>query len=89
MCKIVVACGLGCTYFWGALIHDPRNCLGYEALLINSIFETYLTVLLTMKDSTFGMLQKCFGTVVFYSMSPYLIPSNSKDVPDGCVVEGF
>ena len=69
MCEIVVACGLGCTYFLGALIHDPRNCLGYEVLSVDSIFEMYLAVLLTMKDSTFGMLQKRFRTVRFFILS--------------------
>ncbi len=65
-CTIVVACSLGCTYFLGALIHDPRNCFGYETLLVNSIFETYLTVLSAMKDSTFSMLQKSSLTVCFF-----------------------
>ncbi len=63
----------GAPVFLVAWIHKPRNCLGYDTLLRDRIFVMYLSVLFTMNDSTFEMLQKIFWTVSFSFLSSLIL----------------
>ncbi len=59
------------AFFLEALTHWPRNCFGYDTRSEDMIFDTYLAVLFTIDDTTFGMLQlqQCFQTVSFLILS--------------------
>ncbi len=60
---------MGGTNFLGVWIHEPRIFFGYEVSSADAISATYLAVLFTKKDSTFGMLQEIFRTVSFFILS--------------------